>query len=59
MSSINPKESKEVIYEVEKLLTNLQPHIPQACYPGKEKIIDNYIDPALELLRSAIDTLYK
>jgi hypothetical protein len=43
--------------EAEELLTNLQPHIPQACYPGRAVFIDNYVDPALDALRSAIEAL--
>lgn len=43
-----------VIREVERLLTNLQPHIPQACYKDRQQFIDNYVDPALEILRSHI-----
>lgn len=40
--------------EVDGLLTSLQPHIPQACYPGHAVFIDDYIDPALGLIRSAM-----
>jgi hypothetical protein len=45
---------RDTVVKVESLLTNLQPHIPQACYPKHAAYIDNYVDPALESLRSAI-----
>jgi hypothetical protein len=35
-------------------LTNLQPHIPQACYPGHEGFIDSHVDCAQEILRAAL-----
>ncbi len=35
-------------------LTNLQPHIPQACYPGHEGFIDSHVDCAQEVLRAAL-----
>lgn len=31
-------------------LINLQPHIPQSCYPGHEKFIDTHVDAAIKLL---------
>lgn len=40
---------------IEELLVNLQPHIEQACYPGHDVFIDNYINPALDTARSALD----
>ena len=43
-------QERKTIQEVHDLLMNLQPHIPQACYPGHAGFIDNYIDPALEKL---------
>lgn len=43
--------------EAEELLTNLQPKIPQACYPGHESFIDNYVDPAIHALRAALALL--
>lgn len=33
-------------------LTNLQPHIEQACYPGRSGFIDNYVDPVIERIRT-------
>lgn len=42
-----------VIY-AEAMLTNLQPHIPQSCYPGSDRFIDNYVNPVLEKLRSIL-----
>lgn len=44
----------EALEYAEGMLTNLQPHIPQACYPGRQKFIDNYVDPVLEKLRAAL-----
>jgi len=35
-------------------LTNLQPRIPQACYPGHEGFIDSHVDCAQEILRAAL-----
>jgi hypothetical protein len=40
--------------QAEELLTNLQPHIPQACMAGRSSLIDGYVDPALEIIRAAI-----
>jgi len=42
---------------IESELTNLQPHIPQACYPGREGFIDVYVDVALEKLRTLIASM--
>ena len=39
---------------VERLLTGLQPHIPQACLPKRAAFIDNYVSPALDLSRPAL-----
>ena len=44
----------KVLEDVHTLLTNLQPHIPQACIPGRGGFIDNYVSPALELARAAL-----
>lgn len=38
----------------EGMLTNMQPHIPQACHPNRAAFIDNYVDPVLERLRAEI-----
>ena len=35
-------------------LINLQPHIPQSCYPGREGFIDSHVDVALEAMNRAI-----
>jgi hypothetical protein len=48
------QESEKVLSDIERLLTNLQPHIPQACYPGHEVFIDNYVDQALDIIRAAL-----
>lgn len=53
-STVPAEALLEIIRDVDHLLTNLQPHIPQACHPGREGFIDNYIDPALEKLRSVL-----
>lgn len=47
-------QQAETLKYVESMLTNLQPHIPQACYPGRAAFIDNYIEPVLERVRAAI-----
>jgi len=44
----------KALAEIEALLTNLQPHIAQACIPGHAGFIDNYVDPALEIARAAL-----
>ena len=36
-------------------LTNLQPHIPQACYPGQEGFIDAHVDEAIRVIRAALE----
>lgn len=51
---VGESELLTVIRDVDRLLTNLQPHIEQACLPGHAGFIDNYVDPALEKLRGAL-----
>jgi ABC-type nitrate/sulfonate/bicarbonate transport system substrate-binding protein len=36
-------------------LTNLQPHIPQACYPGRRGFIDAHVDAAVLVIRAALE----
>ncbi|WP_236234482.1 hypothetical protein, partial [Pseudomonas tohonis] len=43
---------REVVAFAEGQLTNLQPHIVQACYPGRARFIYNYVDPVIERLRA-------
>jgi hypothetical protein len=44
----------EALRRIEELLTNLQPHINDATFPGHAGFIDNYVDPALEIARAAL-----
>lgn len=56
MNAVRAKErarTVEVIAKVHGLLTNLQPHIPQVS-GNRAGFIDNYIDPALEILAAYI-----
>jgi len=39
--------------EIERLLVNLQPHIPQVCTSGRSGFIDNYVEPAIRRAREA------
>lgn len=45
---------REAVQKADDHLTNLQPHIPQACYPGREGFIDSHINCAQEILRAAL-----
>jgi len=35
-------------------LMNLQPHIPEACYPNRQTFIDAHIDKAMKTLRETL-----
>lgn len=48
-------DNMRLLVEVRDLLINLQPHIPQACQPGKESFIDAYVDTALARLTTLLD----
>lgn len=43
------------LVKINDLLENMQPHIPQACIPGRESFIDNYIGPCLEICRQVVE----
>lgn len=47
----NRDDMIKTLDNIERLLMNMEPHVPQACYPGKERLIDNY----LEAIRFEID----
>ena len=47
-------DEREALEKIESLLTNMQPHIEQACKPGHAQFIDNYVGPALEIARAGI-----
>jgi hypothetical protein len=49
-------EAHALLQYAEGQLTNLQPHIEQACYPGRAAFIDNYIDPVIERIRALSDS---
>jgi hypothetical protein len=51
--------AREALRQIEAHLTNLQPHIPQACYPGHAGFIDNYVNPCLEIARRALQSGHK
>jgi len=44
------EQLQERMQKAHNHLINLQPHIPQACYPGHESFIDSHIDEAMKLL---------
>jgi len=44
------EQLQERMQKAHNHLINLQPHIPQACYPGHEAFIDSHIDEAMKLL---------
>lgn len=46
-------ELLEALRQIEESLVNLQPKIPQACYPGHEVFIDNYVNPCIQIARAA------
>ena len=46
------RECREALKFAESKLTNMQPHIEQACYPGRAKFIDNYVDPVIDRIRA-------
>ncbi len=56
---IDQRDAIKALAEVERLLTYLQPHIEQACYPGRAAFIDNYVDPAVELIRTVLHASQK
>lgn len=45
-------ERDALLRYVDDQLTNMQPHIEQACYPGRAGFIDNYVDPVIERIRA-------
>lgn len=45
-------EQDALLQYIDDQLTNLQPHIVQACYPGRAGFIDNYVDPVIERIRT-------
>ena len=51
---LHSKRLAESLKEVRDELTNLQPHIPDACYPGREKFIDSHVDVALGKITAAL-----
>jgi hypothetical protein len=53
-SPLNAEALRKALEAVEVHLTNLQPHIPQACYPKRAVFIDNYVNPCLEICRAAL-----
>jgi len=44
----------KALQEVEEMLMNVQPHIPQALESGKSDFIDNYVNAALEHIKSTL-----
>lgn len=48
------QELKNCLTKVQDELTNVQPHIPQACYPGREKFIDAHLDVAREAIEKVL-----
>lgn len=42
------------LMNIEELLVNLQPHIPQACQAGHESFIGTPVDEALRIIRQAL-----
>lgn len=52
-----PLGAGEALRQIETYLTNLQPHIPQACFPGHAAFIDNYVDPCLKIARAALSSV--
>ncbi|WP_271103736.1 hypothetical protein [Pseudomonas tohonis] len=51
-----PREWIDAVRFAEAMLTNLQPHIVQACYPGRARFLDNYVDPVLDKFRTLLST---
>ena len=51
------KIAEEALCEVDRQLTNLQPHIPQACMKGHEGFIDSHVDVAIEAARGALSKI--
>lgn len=47
-------DAMQTLRYVESMLTNMQPHIPQACYPGRAAFIDNYVRPILERIHALL-----
>jgi len=45
------QEALESVYDD---LMNLQPHIPEACYPNRQTFIDAHIDKAMKTLRETL-----
>jgi hypothetical protein len=45
---------RRALVEADRQLTNLQPHIPQSCYPGHTGFIDTHVDLALEAISQAL-----
>ena len=43
-----------VIEDAHRHLVNVQPHIPEACYPGHEIFIDSHVDMAIKVLGAAL-----
>jgi len=48
------KELEDTLKAIEVHLTNLQPHIVQACVPGHAQFVDTYIDAALEEVKKVM-----
>jgi hypothetical protein len=46
------RELEAGMEQIDAHLTNLQPHIPQACYPKHAAFIDNYVNPCLQIARA-------
>lgn len=59
MTQVSPQHplNADRLRELDRLLTNLQPHIPQACKDGHSGFIDSYVDPAIEIVRDLIAAL--
>lgn len=45
----NVKTPEEALEAIHTLLMNLQPKIPDSCYPGHAVFIDNYVNPCLAI----------
>ncbi|MCY1356892.1 hypothetical protein D9M69_433580 [compost metagenome] len=60
-SNIRRREEVARLYRllatVHRGLMNLQPHIEQACLPGRAVFIDNYVDPLLGEVGKALEML--
>ena len=54
--SLTPQNQKyrEALESVYNDLMNLQPHIPEACYPNHQTFIDAHVDKAMKTLRETL-----